>query len=62
MSAAQIIEELPKLPLADLRAIRRKLVELADENQDIALCDSMASEGARMLDRMEEEDGTRGTR
>ena len=62
MSAAQIIEELPKLPPADLRAIRRKLIELAEENGDIALCDSMASEGARMLDRMEEEDGARGTR
>ena len=61
MSAAQIIEELPKLPLADLRAIRRKLIELAEENEDIALCDSMASESAQKLDRMEE-DGTGGTR
>jgi hypothetical protein len=59
MSAAQIIDELPKLKLADLRAIRRKLVELAGQNEDIAACDAMALEGAQMLDRLEQEDAGR---
>ena len=57
MSAAQIIHELPKVPMADLQAIRRKLVDLAEQNEDVALCDAMALEGAQMLDQMEEEDG-----
>ncbi|MBN8422217.1 MAG: hypothetical protein J0L73_25100 [Verrucomicrobia bacterium] len=56
MSVAQIIQELPKLTTADLIAVRRKLMELADENEEIALCDAMALEGARLLDQMEAED------
>jgi hypothetical protein len=59
MSAAEIISELPKLPPADLVVIRRKLIELAEQNEDIALCDAMAAEGAQMLDRLEENDGRR---
>jgi len=55
MSAAQIIAELPNLPPADLREVRQKLVELAEENEDAALCNATALEGARLLDRMEEE-------
>jgi hypothetical protein len=62
MSVTQILSELPKLAPADLKAVRRKLVELAEENEDVALCDAMAQEGAEMLDRMEEEDQSRGTR
>ena len=62
MSVAQILSELPKLMPSDLLAVRRKLIELAEENEDIALCDAVAEEGAQMLDRMEEEDDTRGTR
>ncbi len=56
MSAAQIIMELPKLTLPDLIAIRRKLVELADQHEDVALCDAMALEGAQMLDALEAAD------
>jgi hypothetical protein len=59
MSAREIIDELPRLTAADLMAVRRKLMELAQENEDIALCDAMAVEGARLLDRMEGEDGRR---
>ncbi len=62
MSVAQIISELPKLLPADLLAVRRKLIELAEENEDTALCDAAALEGAQMLDKMEEENGARGTR
>ena len=59
MSAAQIIDELPKLTRADLLTIRRKLVELAAENEEVAACDAAALEGAQMLDRMEQEDARR---
>jgi hypothetical protein len=38
MSAAQIINELPKLTEAERRAVREKLLELVQENQDIAAC------------------------
>ena len=54
MSVAQIIDELPMLTSADLRAVRRKLVELCEENEDIALCDATALEGAQSLDQMED--------
>jgi hypothetical protein len=38
MSAADIIKELPKLTEAELRSIRQRLLELAAQNEDIALC------------------------
>jgi len=53
MSAAEIIEELPKLTEAERRAVRQKLLELAEQNEDIALCSQSALEGALLLDRME---------
>lgn len=59
MSAEQIIDELPKLTAADLRAIRRRLMELAEQNEEVAGCDAMALEGAQMLDRMEQRDAGR---
>ena len=55
MSVSQIIDELPSLTPADLRAVRRKLVELSEENEDIALCDAAALEAAQELDRLEQE-------
>jgi hypothetical protein len=56
MSAAQIIDELPRLSEAERRAVRQKLLELAGENRDVELCNQAALEGALMLDRLEEED------
>ena len=56
MSVSQIIDELPSLTPADLRAVRRKLVELSEENEDVALCDAAALEAAQELDRMEKAD------
>jgi len=56
MSAAEIIRELPKLTEADRRAIRDVLLEIANENPDVALCNQAALEGAMMLDRMEDDD------
>jgi hypothetical protein len=59
MSAAEILKELPKLTEADRRAVRQRLLELAEENEAVALCDQAAVEGAMMLDRMEDEDARR---
>jgi len=56
MSAAEIIEELPRLTEVERRAVRQRLSELAAESEDIALCNQAALEGAIVLDRMEEED------
>lgn len=39
MSAAEIIDELPKLTLAELQAVRRKLAEISAENFPLALHD-----------------------
>jgi hypothetical protein len=62
MSAAEIIKELPKLTEADRRAIRDVLLEIANQNPDIAACNQSALEGAMMLDRMEDEDARRQSR
>ena len=56
---ADILTGLPRLAPADLRAVRRKLIELAEENSEVASCDAAALEGAQMLDRMEAEDDAR---
>ena len=39
MSAAQIINELPKLTGAELEAVRRKLMEITADNSAVALHD-----------------------
>ena len=62
MSAADIIRELPNLTETDRRAIREVLLELANEDPDVALCNQAALEGAMMLDRMEDEDARRQSR
>lgn len=62
MSATEIINDLPKLTEAERRAVRQKLVELAAENDDVALCDQAALDGAMMLDQMEDEDARRKAR
>lgn len=62
MSATEIINDLPSLTEAELRAVRHKLVELAAENEDVALCDQSALAGALMLDQMEAEDARRQSR
>ena len=62
MSATEIINELPKLSEAELRSVRQRLLELAAHNEDIALCDQAAAEGAALLDRMEEDDARRQCR
>ena len=62
MSAAEIINELPKLTEAELRLVRQRLLEIAAQNEDIALCNQAAQDGAMMLDRLEERDADRQSR
>lgn len=62
VSAAEIIQELPKLTEAERRAIRQRLLELAAENEDVRLCNQAALEGAVLLDRMEDKDVRREPR
>ena len=56
MSASEIIKELPKLSETDRRAIREVLLEIANQDRDVSLCNKAALEGALMLERMEDED------
>jgi hypothetical protein len=62
VSAAEIVQELPKLTEAERRAVSQKLLELAAENEDVRLCNQAALEGARLLDRMEDKDVRRQPR
>lgn len=62
MSATEIVNELPRLNELERRAIRQKLLELASENEEVALCNQAALEGALLLDRMEDEDALRKSR
>jgi hypothetical protein len=62
VSASEIIKELPKLSEAERRAIREGLLEIANQDGDVALCNQTALDGALMLDRMEDEDARRQSR
>jgi hypothetical protein len=62
VSAAEIIEALPKLTEAERRAIRQILLDLANRDEDIAACNHSASESAMMFDRMEDEDANANPR
>ncbi len=55
MSASEIIKELPNLTEAERRAIREGLLEIANQDPDVALCNQAALDGALMLDCMENE-------
>ena len=61
VSASEIIKELPKLSEAERRAIREGLLEIANRDADVALC-NQALKAAQMLDRMEDEDARRQSR
>ena len=62
MSASEIIKELPKLSEAERRAIREGLLEIANRESDMAVCNQAALDGALILDRMEDEDARRQSR
>jgi hypothetical protein len=56
------MDELPRLTEAERRAIRLKLLELAERDEDVRACNQAALEGAMLLDRMENEDAGRKPR
>ena len=62
MSATEILNELPKLTEVERRAIRQMLLELAEKDEDVVACNQAALEGARMLDRMEDDVAGRQSR
>ena len=62
MSATEILNELPNLTEVERRAIRQMLLELAEKDEDVAACNQAALEGARLLDRMEDDDAGRQSR
>ena len=62
MSATEILNELPKLTESDRRAVRQKLLDLAEQNESVAACNQSALDGALMLDRMENDDAHRQSR
>jgi len=58
MSAVEIIRELPTLSEAERRKIREVLLQIANQDPDVALCNRVAEEGAMLLDRIEDEDAS----
>jgi hypothetical protein len=56
VSATEIIKALPKLTETERRAIRQTLLDIANQDPDVALCNQAALEGAMMFDRMEDDD------
>jgi hypothetical protein len=62
MSVAEIVKELPRLTEAERRVVREALLEIANQDPDVALCNQSALEGAMLLDRMEDENANRQSR
>lgn len=62
MSMAEIIDELPRLTLAERRALCTRIQQLEPEQEMLDLCDTLAFEAVQILDRMEEEDARRTPR
>jgi hypothetical protein len=62
MSAMEIIQELPTLTELERRAVRQMLLDVANQDEDIATCNQSALEGAMILDRMEDEDAQHKSR
>jgi hypothetical protein len=59
VSATEIINELPRLTESERRAVRQKLIDLAETDEDVRICNETALQAALMFDRMEDEDARR---
>ena len=57
VSATEIIQELPKLSPAERRTVRRVLSDLAAKEEDVQLCNQVATDAGMMFDRIAEEAG-----
>jgi len=62
MSAAEIMKQIPRLTDTERRAIRQMLLDLANQDADVASCNQAALEGALIFDRTEDEDVQRNSR
>jgi chorismate-pyruvate lyase len=62
MSAMEIIKELPQLTEQERRNIRQVLLDIANQDTDVAACNLAALQGAQLLDRLEDQDGQRKPR
>jgi hypothetical protein len=52
----EIIKELPRLTEQERRAIRQVLLDIANQDDDVAACNQAALEGAMLLDHLEKEE------
>jgi hypothetical protein len=59
MSVAEIIQEIPRLSLPERRMLTNKLLELEPGRETLEMCDQLADEALKILDRMEEDDARR---
>jgi hypothetical protein len=59
MSMTEIINELPRLTLAERRALCTRIQELEPEQDALDMCDALSLEAVQMLDKMEEDDARR---
>ncbi|MCE0521670.1 MAG: hypothetical protein LV480_02025 [Methylacidiphilales bacterium] len=53
MSVAEIIQEIPRLSLAERRMLVAKIVELEPDRETLDTCDRLADEALQVLDRMD---------
>jgi hypothetical protein len=56
MSAAEIIAELPKLNESERRAISRRILELAAEQEEMKFADDLLLAACQEIDRRESKD------
>ncbi len=59
MSLGEIMQELPRLSLAERRMLTNKLLELEPDRAAIEMCEQLADEAMQVLDRLEDEDARR---
>lgn len=53
MSFIEILDEIPKLSLRERRELFLQVLSLEAEEEDLSICDHIASEGFSILDEME---------
>jgi hypothetical protein len=62
MSVAEIMQEIPRLSLAERRMLATKLLELEPDHEAADMCDRLTIEALQILDRMEGDDARRAKR
>ncbi len=59
MSVSEIIQEIPKLTLEELRLLAAKIGEMAPETNTHEVCNNLATETTRLLIRLERREARR---